>query len=29
MSFDRRAFDTAAYLIETALLILTVICVHH
>ncbi|MBR2963321.1 MAG: hypothetical protein IKC53_03850 [Lentisphaeria bacterium] len=29
LSFDRRAFDTAAYLIETALLILTVICVHH
>ena len=26
--FDRRAFDTAAYLIETALLILTVICIH-
>ena len=26
--FDRKAFDTAAYLIETALLILTVICVH-
>lgn len=28
LDFDRRAFDTAAYLIETALLILTVICVH-
>ena len=28
LNFDRRAFDTAAYLIETALLILTVICVH-
>ena len=29
LDFDRRAFDTAAYLIETVLLILTVICVHH
>ena len=28
LDFDRRAFDTAAYLIETALLILTVICIH-
>ena len=28
LDFDRRAFDTAAYLIETALLILTVICLH-
>ena len=28
LDFDRRAFDTAAYLIETALLILTVICVN-
>ena len=28
LDFDRRAFDTAAYLIETLLLILTVICVH-
>lgn len=28
LDFDRRAFDTAAYLIETALLILTAICVH-
>ncbi|MBR3506926.1 MAG: hypothetical protein IKO02_07760 [Lentisphaeria bacterium] len=28
LNFDRRAFDTAAYLIETALLVLTVICVH-
>ena len=28
LDFDRRAFDTAAYLIETVLLILTVICVH-
>ena len=28
LDFDRRTFDTAAYLIETALLILTVICVH-
>jgi len=28
LDFDRRAFDTAAYLIETALLVLTVICVH-
>lgn len=28
LDFDRRAFDTAAYLIETALLILIVICVH-
>ena len=28
LSFDRRAFDTAAYLIETVLLILTVVCVH-
>ena len=28
LEFDRRAFDTAAYLIETALLILTVICIH-
>jgi len=29
LDFDRRAFDTAAYLIETALLILTVIGVSH
>ena len=29
LEFDRRAFDTAAYLIETALLILTVIGVSH
>ena len=29
LDFDRRAFDTAAYLIETALLVLTVIFVHH
>ena len=28
INFDRRAFDTAAYLIETVLLILTVVCVH-
>ena len=28
LQFDRRAFDTAAYLIETVLLILTVVCVH-
>ena len=28
LNFDRRAFDTAAYLIETVLLILTVVCVH-
>ena len=28
LDFDRRAFDTAAYLIETALLVLTVICIH-
>lgn len=28
LDFDRRAFDTAAYLLETALLILTVICLH-
>ena len=28
LEFDRRAFDTAAYLIETVLLILTVVCVH-
>ena len=28
LDFDRRAFDTAAYLIETALLILTAICIH-
>ena len=28
LHFDRRAFDTAAYLIETVLLILTVVCVH-
>lgn len=28
LDFDRRAFDTAAYLLETALLILTVIFVH-
>ena len=28
LEFDRRAFDTAAYLLETALLILTVIFVH-
>lgn len=28
LDFDRRAFDTAVYLLETALLILTVICVH-
>ena len=28
LDFDRRAFDTTAYLIETALLILTVICLH-
>ena len=28
IEFDRRAFDTTAYLLETALLILTVICVH-
>ena len=28
LDFDRRASDTAAYLLETALLILTVICVH-
>ena len=28
LDFDRRTFDTAAYLIETALLILTAICVH-
>lgn len=28
LHFDRRTFDTSAYLIETALLILTVICVH-
>ena len=26
--FDRNAFDTAAYLLETVLLILTVICLH-
>ena len=29
LDFDRRAFDTAAYLIETVLLTLTVICLHH
>lgn len=29
LDFDRRAFDTAAYMIETALLILTVVFVHH
>ena len=29
LDFDRRAFDTAAYLVETALLILTVVFVHH
>jgi hypothetical protein len=28
LDFDRRAFDTAAYLLETALLVLTVICLH-
>ena len=28
LEFDRRAFDTASYLLETALLILTVICVN-
>ena len=28
LDFDRRTFDSAAYLIETALLILTVICLH-
>ena len=28
LDFDRRAFDTAAYLLETVLLILTVIFVH-
>jgi cobalamin synthase len=28
LDFDRRAFDTAAYLIETALLVLTAICIH-
>ena len=28
LRFDRKAFDTTAYLIETVLLILTVICVH-
>ena len=28
LDFDRRAFDTAAYLIETALLVLTAVCVH-
>ena len=28
LHFDRRAFDTVAYLIETVLLILTVVCVH-
>ena len=28
LDFDRRAFDTTAYLIETVLLILTVICIH-
>ena len=28
LDFDRRAFDTAAYLIETALLILTLVFVH-
>ena len=26
--FDRNLFDTAAYLLETVLLILTVICLH-
>ena len=26
--FDRNSFDTAAYLLETVLLILTVICLH-
>lgn len=29
LDFDRRAFDTAAYLVETVLLILTVVFVHH
>ena len=28
LDFDRRTFDTAAYLIETVLLILTAICIH-
>jgi len=28
LDFDRRAFDTAAYLLETVLLVLTVICLH-
>ena len=28
LDFDRRAFDTAAYLLETVLLVLTVICMH-
>ena len=28
LNFDRRAFDTAAYLIETLLLVLAVICLH-
>lgn len=28
LDFDRRTFDTAAYLIETVLLVLTSICVH-